>query len=160
MKEKTHAEQNFLESDYKIALTNAYLRLMTHEPGRVTTLRHEALKLLQSHLEEYRKNGYMAEMVTSIAWKRSRMIMEAATKEEMEKILAHSCPHYDGKRFVTDKYHIPEEELILWSETSLRRPLSSIEYERYCKVFRELFPEKGESITANLCAANVPQEAA
>lgn len=160
MKEKTHAEQHYLESDYKIALTNAYLRLMTDEPGRVRTLRLEALKTLQSRLEEYRKNGYMAEMVTSIAWKRSRMIMEAETKAEMKKILAHSCPHYDGRRFVTDKYHVPEEELILWSEASLRGPLDSTGYERYCEVFRELFPKLGESVTANLCAANVPQEAA
>lgn len=158
MKEKSHSKQNHIIPDYSFVMASAYSELMTDEiPDRVRMLRFEALKSLQDRLAVYQRNGYMARLIHAIAEKRCRMIMEATTKAEMKKILELPSPHYDGSKFVPDKYHVPEEELICWSETSLRGHAG---YKRYCEVFRELFPEQEEKIAAGICAANVPQEAA
>ena len=35
------------------------------------------------------------------------------------------APYYNGAEFITDEYHIPEEELIAWSQTSLKAWLNA-----------------------------------
>lgn len=47
--------------------------------------------------------------------------MQAETKGEITEILKLSKPHFDGKKFVyTSPYAVEEEELLLWSLTSLQ----------------------------------------
>ena len=49
------------------------------------------------------------------------MIMQAKTKGEITEILKLSKPHFDGNKFVyTSPYAVEEEELLLWSLTSLQ----------------------------------------
>ena len=68
--------------------------------------------------------------------KKVEMIMQAETKGEITEILKLSKPHFDGKKFVyTSPYAVEEEELLLWSLTSLQGPLRDEGYRRY----RELF---------------------
>ena len=47
------------------------------------------------------------------------MILKVTSKTEMNLVLQPDCPRYDGNRFITGKYNVPEEELIAWSEVSL-----------------------------------------
>lgn len=46
----------------------------------------------------------------------------------------------------TGPYHVPEEELLIWSEISLEMVLNDAGYRRYAQLFMELFPEEGEEI--------------
>ena len=74
------------------------------------------------------------------------MIMSADSKTEVNKILRPKAPHYDGVRFVSDRYLLPEEELICWSEASLRAPLNEAGYRRYMELFQRAFPEESEAL--------------
>ena len=49
--------------------------------------------------------------------------------------------NYNGNGFFTDKYNVPEEELICWSETSLRSPLNEAGFNRYMEVCRLVYPD-------------------
>ena len=71
----------------------------------------------------------------------------ADLEEEMEKLLKPSCPHYYGGRFTPGEYHIPEEELIGWSEASLRTPLNSAGYQRYMELFKQVLPEESRRLS-------------
>lgn len=84
----------------------------------------------------YEEEGLLPELIEAVFCKKADFIMKAKTKGEMEKILKPSVPQYScGKFSPGDKYHIEEEELILWSKTSLKGPLIPEGYKR----FRELF---------------------
>ena len=74
------------------------------------------------------------------------MIMSASSKTEMDKILKPKAPHFDGVRFVADRYLLPEEELICWSEASLRAPLNEYAFRRYMELFCRMFPEESEAL--------------
>ena len=41
--------------------------------------------------------------------------------------------------FITSKYCIPEEEMIMWSCTSLKAPLNEAGFKRYMQLFKEVF---------------------
>ena len=77
----------------------------------------------------------------AIADKKGKMIMETSSKTEMEKVLKPHAPHYNGNEFFPDKYNVLEEELICWSETSLKSPLNDAGNKRYMQLFSEVFPE-------------------
>ena len=44
-------------------------------------------------------------------------------------------------------YYSEEEELLLWSETSLRGPLITAGYERYMELFKKILPQKAEPVS-------------
>jgi len=51
-------------------------------------------------------------------------------------------PHYNGNEIVAiGKYHIPEEELIIWSHTSLKAPLNRHGFERMMELMKQIFPD-------------------
>ena len=64
----------------------------------------------------------------------------------MERIITPRAPYFDGNRFIPDKYSIPEEELIVWSETSLKGPLIAAASDRYRELFTIVFPERAKEI--------------
>lgn len=109
-------------------------------------LRFGALKNLQGLLNRYERRGYDARLLCGIGKKKGTMIMTASSKTELDKILHPKAPHYDGVRFVSDQYLLPEEELICWSEASLRAPLNEPGFRRYSELFRLVFPEESEML--------------
>lgn len=100
-------------------------------PERVKKLRLGAVSELQRYLHYYRQLGYMPKLLYAIADKKCRMIVSATTKAEMQKLIRPNCPHYDGAGFIPAAYSVPEEELICWSETSLKGPLTAEGFQRY-----------------------------
>ena len=70
--------------------------------------------------------------------------MKTTTKTEMERVMTPKAPHYNGAQFITDEYHIPEEEMIAWSQVSLKGPLIEAGYKRYMELFKEFFPEESQ----------------
>ena len=113
---------------------------------KVRELRLNALKQLQSYLNHYKKLGYMDTLLNAIAEKKGRMILQTSSETEMNKLLKPRCPHFDGVNFIPDKYHVPEEELICWSETSLNAPLNHNGFKRYAELFKQVFPDKSKEI--------------
>ncbi len=115
--------------------------LLSDKPDRVKELRISALQTLRNQLNYYKELGIIDRLLTAIAEKKCKFLMEITSKTEMEKMLKPHCPTYNGNEFVTDTYHIPEEELICWSQTSLAAPLNSAGFKRYMEVFKLVLPD-------------------
>ena len=110
----------------------------------VRNLRFDAMRQVQDYLHHYEMLGYMPGLLCVIAEKKCRYIMAATTKADMEQIIKPHCPHYDGNRFIPEPYSIPEEEMICWSETSMKEPLTSVGLGRYLELFHQVFPEESK----------------
>lgn len=136
------------ESDFMVALLPLYAELFCAEGigDTLFALRYDALQKLQATLSHYSDRGYTQKLLSSIAERKGVLILSATGKTEMEKILKSHAPHCDGVKFVSDPYLLPEEELICWSEASLRAPLNEVGYRRYMKLFRQIFPEESEAL--------------
>ena len=113
---------------------------------RVKKLRLDAIRSLQRYLRYYRQLGYMPKLLYAIAEKTCRMISPIPSNPELEKLIRPRCPHYDGNRFIPDTYSIPEEELICWSETSLKVPLNAAGFQRYMDLFKQVLPEESRRL--------------
>lgn len=113
---------------------------------KVLKLRLDALTKLMGQLRLYKERGFLEELLCAIAEKKGKFILEATSKTEMERIITPRAPHFDGNRFIPDKYSIPEEELIAWSETSLKGPLVAEAFDRYRELFSIIFPKQAKEI--------------
>lgn len=103
---------------------NAMAQMIVSEKDKLFDERVEALVKLYRRAEFYLKQGFLESIVCEFHRKKVEMIMQAETKGEITEILKLSKPHFDGKKFVyTSPYAVEEEELLLWSLTSLQGPL-------------------------------------
>lgn len=137
-----------MEGDYIPVINRCIAEIiMAAIPDQTKNLRFLAVLKLQGYLHQYEQRGYMPKLIHAIAEKECRMIGTITTESEMEKLLKPSCPHYYGGRFTPDEYHIPEEELIGWSEASLRTPLNSAGYQRYMELFKQVRPEESRRLS-------------
>ena len=90
----------------------------------------------------YEREFMNDELPRVICAKKIVFILGAGTKKEIEEILQFSKVHYNGNEVVpSGQFHIPEEELLIWSLTSLKAPLVDAGFKRYMKLFRELLPQ-------------------
>ena len=106
-----------MKDDFMDVLIPYYAEIITGDmPDKTRELRFSAIRTLQGYLCYYQKLGYM------------------------EKLLKPRCPHYDGNKFVPDAFCVPEEELICWSETSLKAPLNEAGFCRYMELFSQILP--------------------
>lgn len=133
--------------DYTLVLVPYLAELIASDiPDKTRALRLNAIRQLQSRLAYYKKLGYMEKLLCAIARKRATMIMSTSSKTEMEKVMSIRPPYFDGNKFIPDQYHVPEEEMISWSETSLRAPLNEAGFKRYKELFGQIFPEQAKEI--------------
>lgn len=134
---------NNIENQSIIVWIEAFVEIIFDEnvSDEIKELRINGLLELNRCLEYYKSCGYMEKLINKIAEKKVKMIMQITSKSEMKKILKPSCPHFDGNKFITDKYHVIEEELIVWSQTSLQAPLNDIGFKRYLELFNIALPE-------------------
>lgn len=102
---------------------------------------------LRSVLARYQERMYHDRLLSGIASKKGKMILKATSKAEINRILHPQAPHFDGGKFIPNEYCVPEEELIAWSEASLKGPLLPWASERYRELFREVFPEEAEALS-------------
>lgn len=137
-----------VDTDYTFVLIPYWAKLLadSDEPEKVVELRYDAMKNLTGRLAFYKSRGYMEKLLCAIARKKTDMIMRTATKTEMEKVMKIRAPHFDGIKFTVDQYSIPEEEMIMWAETSFKAPLSSEGVRRYRELFEQIFPEMAKQI--------------
>ena len=134
--------------EFDLALIPHFAEVFSDETktDKVRELQFKALKRLRAQLNHYKNLGYVDWLLSAIAEKKGAIILTVTSKSEMEKLLRPACPHYNGSAFVPDEHSIPEEELICWSETSLRAPLNDAGFKRYMELFRQFFPEEAKEL--------------
>lgn len=130
------------DTDILICMKVAEVLVDETSSAKVLELRMKALATLRWQIEYYRKHFFVECLIQAIAEKRAEMIMKTTTKTEMDQVMNPGAPHYDGEKFVPPKYHIPEEELIAWSQVSLQAPLKGIATKRYLELLKECLPEE------------------
>lgn len=136
-----------MEEEYMTVIISCIAEIAVSDAAdRVKQLRLGAIGSLQRCLHYYRQLGYMPKLLYAIAEKKGRMIGSITSKSEMEQVIRPRCPHYDGNRFIPDAYSVPEEELICWSETSLKAPLNAAGLQRYMELFKQIFPEESRKL--------------
>ena len=128
---------------YEIPLifTLAEIIASDKKSDKVIELQFSAVRTLAGHLNYYKSLGYTDSLLYAIAEKKGKLILEITSKAEMDKLMKPHCPHFDGNKFVDDKYVIPEEEMICWSQTSLQGPLNEIGFKRYMELFQKYLPD-------------------
>ena len=131
--------------DLLIIMRIAEVLMDEESPEKVRKLRLKALGSVRNQLEHYKGLGYIDRLLNGIAEKRVAMIMKTTTKTEMDRVMIPKAPHYNGAEFITDEYNIPEEELIAWSQASLKGPLVGADFKRYMQLFREFFPDESQT---------------
>ncbi len=110
------------------------------------TLRFEGVTRLKRIIDAYSREMYDSRLLIGIAEKNGKMLLAAKSKTEVEAIVNPKASHFDGNKFIPDKYSVPKEELIAWSVTSLKGPLVPVASKRYIEVFAEVFPEESKRI--------------
>ena len=134
-----------MKDEFTIVMLPYFAELIVADmTDSVRNLRFDAMRQVQDYLHHYEMLGYMPGLLCVIAEKKCRYIMAATTKADMEQIIKPHCPHYDGNRFIPGPYSIPEEEMICWSETSKKEPLTSVGLGRYLELFHHVFPEESK----------------
>ena len=111
---------------------------------KLRSRRFDALRKMRGITTQYEEEGFLPELVEMVFCKKADFIMKAKTKAELDEIVKPSTPRYSGGTFYHGNlYHVEEEELILWSKTSLKAPLISQGYKRYQELFEKYV--KGEA---------------
>ena len=131
-------------TNIEVDMTMAFVKiLMSNDISeKIKELRLSALEELYNYLKHYEESGYVDKLICKIAEKKIDMIMKIKTKEEKDMVIKPRCPKFYGDRFLTDEYSVPEEELICWSEASLRAPLNEHGFNRYMELFKKIFPNE------------------
>lgn len=130
--------------DYVFILIPMFAEVLADDsiPKRICQLRMEALRTILSRLHCYKKMGFDHRLLCAIAEKKGTLAMKITTKAQLHQLKQPRGPHFDGVKFLSDEYMVPEEELIYWCETSLRAPLSEPGYRRYSELFQQVFSAK------------------
>ena len=105
----------------------------------VEEAKYEAIQKVLKTTQCYREHGFMSELVHAVFTKKMEMIKNANTVKDLKEIEKGSLPHFNGNSFMTGPFHIPEEEMILWSLTSLKGPWIPQGLKRYMDLFKQVF---------------------
>lgn len=90
-------------------------------------------------ITSYQDHGIRDDLVDIVFEKRLKLIGSANTAGELKKIMDQPKPHFDGNKFLSDPFSVPEEEMVLWSITSLKAPLMPAAFSRYSELFKQIF---------------------
>ncbi len=125
-----------IDLEYSCYITELLMDDVINE--RLRSRRFDALRKMRGIAAQYEEDGFLPELVETIFCKKAAFIMKAKTNAELEEIVKLSIPRYSGGTFYPgNSYHVEEEELILWSKTSLKAPLIPQGYKRYQELFEK-----------------------
>lgn len=107
---------------------------------KLRNLRFSALMTAHSRAVSFAKSGFDLLLTEPIYKKRAELILKATSATEINKILLPAKPHYDGNKIVNrSPYPIDEEELLIWSEVSMKAPLSPVGFDRFAELFEKIY---------------------
>lgn len=147
---KEETRSNPLDPDFAMKVSEALAAVMADEktPCRLRNLRLDAIVQLSHIIEGYKKKLYLPVLVEAIWQKKLDFIMGATSNMQMEEILNPKPPHYNGAAFIPSRYLCPEEELLLWTETSLWRMPDEAAIKRHMDLFEQVFGKRAENLQA------------
>ena len=130
------------EINYILNLSRAMAEYAACAEGCTAAVRKAKLKAYldtAKRITGYQDHGIRDDLVDVIFEKRLKLIGGANTAGELENIMKQPKPHFDGNKFLSDTFSVPEEEMVLWSITSLKAPLMPEAFERYFELFKQTF---------------------
>ena len=77
----------------------------------------EALSDIKRKASGEAERGILFELVLGMAQKKSCIVCEAESISQLKEMVKPCEPYWSGGEFKTGPYHVPEEELLIWSET-------------------------------------------
>ena len=115
-------------------------------PTRVKEAQRKAVDELFDFVRSAVLSGVPFNIIHRVADKKSLLLADAKTVEEVEEIMRLSVSHFeDNGLVVTGKYHIPEEELMLLGVASRMGKLTKRAQERFVYLYEWCFGKrKGE----------------
>lgn len=133
--------------DYKFVTAITCTILDESLSEKVRKLRVEGYRSLLSIILSYRQEGFLPNLIETVWDKKAAFISEATTKTEITEILKPSVPKYNGNEFYgKTKYHVDEEELLIWAAISPHNRLVHYAVERYQALFKKCLPEHAELV--------------
>ena len=130
------------------ALVLAMQKLDEIANDKLFEVKFAAVFKLRDTVVAYKEHGYLTELPVKIFNKKFDFIFHADSRADIKEILAPTKVHYNYNEIMPDgEFYVAEEELILWSLTSLVGPLVHHGYERYMKVFAEILPEQAKKLS-------------
>lgn len=128
--------------DIKYVSAIAYTILDETLTDKIKELRFEGYRSLLSIILSYRREGFLPSLIETVWDKKAAFINEATTRTEITEILEPSVPEYNGNDFYgKTKYHVDEEELLMWAAVSPYSNLIHEARERYQFLFKKCLPE-------------------
>ena len=98
--------------------------------------RYAALNKLRGIIAVYEKEGFRKDLLETIFCKKADFILKARSTEDMEEILKPSCPEYrNGKFHILSRFHVEEEEMLIWSYISSHNLIISEGAKRYAALY-------------------------
>lgn len=131
-------------AEYIIELSKAYAAVKKDSslPDALRKCKLEALQEIAGRTSRYANGLWDPLIINGYAIKKARFILEAQNKTQIEEILKPAKPHYDGNAFRDGPYQVDEEELIGWSEASLRAPPNERAVKRMIELMYKVFPHE------------------
>ena len=139
-----------LEFEYAKALAEIVLK----ENDSLEEERIKTLQLIFQRAWYYQERGMLEEIILAFVQKKTGMLQKAKTKGELQEISKPPKPVYNGNGFTPGKYDTEEEEMLVWSLTSLQAPLNDPAYKRYEELFCRLLPEKAKDVFPEMYEKN------
>lgn len=126
-----------------------YLIDINNNQSKLNIEKTKALTILLTKSRKYTLGCSDMELIKDevIVLKKLEQIKCAKKIDDLKKIMGEPKITYSGNEIVSaNEWVIPEEEIMIWSKTSLTAPLNDIGYRRYMKLFKDLFPNKYEQL--------------
>ena len=131
-------------------VTMAHLRFLvdvcedSSASEKLRNLRLAAGREVFPYVQQLYEGFIRTDVILAIVKGKFGFLRKARSVAEVRKILSPPKVHFNGREVVPDDptYHIPAEEMLIWSETSFIAPLSEYGYKRYMKLVREFFGEE------------------
>lgn len=153
--------------EYKERISNLimgmaiYFLLDEETSEKIALLRMRAAFSLIPIIRHYIETGEMEGIIDPIYLRKLAYISASETKKDMDEITKPPKPRYNGSKAVCEgPFYIPQEELILWSQTSLMAPLNQAGFDRYMEVFKAVFGYSIEELEKAPCLSNNDTDAA
>jgi len=132
---------------YEVSKALAEIICDEESPDETKELRLGAMMKIVPMMNAFYEEFHNIELIEKACAKRIEYIMACRTKKDMDLIMSGPKVRYNGNKIQpAHPFVVPAEELMAWSRTSFVAPLDHAGFERYMKVFREVFPEMAEEI--------------
>jgi hypothetical protein len=148
MKERRKMTENKIQP-IDLQIVTAMLRLSEIENDKLALERLAALITLSGKCRAYEKEFMNNPLILQICEKKVEFILQAKSKSDLKEIMSPPKIHYNFNEVVpVGKFHIEEEELLIWSLTSLwcGGPLNAPGFNRYMKLFKKFYPDMAEEV--------------